>query len=132
MSWSLGEVRALCIKASKGAGFSWGLSEETGFAVERLEKNRLNGVQALAEYLLDRENRNNKINNNTPKIHCPILLGTMISDTQKVSLINSKFVYQPLLVIPFIDSNLINKNQMITYENCKFSFLKNNGYPHCR
>ena len=123
MSWSLGEVRSLCIKASRGAGFSWGLAEEIGFAVARLEKNKLNGVEALTKYLLFREKNNIIKNKIYRKIYCPILLGTMISDTQKLSSINLKFVYQPLLVIPFLDTNLVNQNQMVMYGSCKFSFL---------
>ena len=47
----------------------------------------------------------------------------MISDAQKLSSINLKFVYQPLLVIPFLDANLVNQNQMLMYGSCKFSYI---------
>jgi len=51
MSWSLGEIQALAIKATRGAGFSWGLAEEAGQAVRRLEQAGLPGLDALAGYL---------------------------------------------------------------------------------
>ena len=30
MSWSLGEIEGLAKKATRGAGYSWGLAEEAG------------------------------------------------------------------------------------------------------
>ena len=51
MSWSLGEVRALSVKATRGAGFPWGLAEEAGYAVVWLQARKVDGCAALADYL---------------------------------------------------------------------------------
>ena len=53
MSWSLGEIEALAIKAARGAGWPWGLAEEAGWAVRWLEARGLPGVQTLADCLSD-------------------------------------------------------------------------------
>ena len=51
MSWSLGEVRALAVKAARGSGLPWGLAEEAGFAVQWLEARGGPGVEALSQYI---------------------------------------------------------------------------------
>ena len=51
MSWSLGEIRSLSIKAARGAGMTWGLAEEAGFSVCWLEERGWPGVEALSGYL---------------------------------------------------------------------------------
>jgi hypothetical protein len=48
-----GEVEALCLKAARGAGMSWGLAEEAGFAAGWLARIGLNGPGLLLR-LLDR------------------------------------------------------------------------------
>lgn len=49
--YSLSEIRALCIKAARGAGFSWGLAEEAGAIAFWLESQGLQGATAIARYL---------------------------------------------------------------------------------
>ena len=53
MSWSLGEVQALAVKAARGAGLSWGVAEEAGYAVRWLQANGAPGLTALANLLQD-------------------------------------------------------------------------------
>ncbi|KMW60818.1 hypothetical protein AIOL_000983 [Candidatus Rhodobacter oscarellae] len=48
---SLGELQALAAKAARGAGLSWGLAEEAGWAVRWLEARGLAGAAALAGVL---------------------------------------------------------------------------------
>jgi hypothetical protein len=48
---SLNELEALCRKAARGAGLSWGLAEETGKAVRWLAGRGLPGPEALARWL---------------------------------------------------------------------------------
>lgn len=50
---SLGELQALATKAARGAGLSWGLAQEAGWAVRWLEARGLPGAAALAEALPD-------------------------------------------------------------------------------
>ena len=51
MSWSIGETSALALKATRGAGLSWGLAEEAAGAVAWLHERNLPGVAALCSYL---------------------------------------------------------------------------------
>lgn len=48
MSWSLGEISALVVKAARGAGRSWGEAEEAGWAVRWLSRSGIDGAGALA------------------------------------------------------------------------------------
>ncbi|MEO0773037.1 MAG: DUF3726 domain-containing protein [Pseudomonadota bacterium] len=54
MTFSLSEVEALSRKATRGAGFSWGIAEEAGKSVRWLCAWGLPGAEALARYLEDR------------------------------------------------------------------------------
>ncbi len=51
MTLSLNEVEALARKATRGAGYSWGLAEEAGRAVRWLQAHEMEGAKALAELL---------------------------------------------------------------------------------
>ena len=42
MSYSLSEIEAMCLKATRGAGYDWGLAEEAGMAAR---------LQSVAEAL---------------------------------------------------------------------------------
>lgn len=48
---SLSEIDALCRKAARGAGYSWGLAEEAGRAARWLSAFGLPGPEALAELM---------------------------------------------------------------------------------
>ena len=45
--YSLGEIEALCIKASRGAGLSWGLAEEAGLIARHLSEVNLPGSDSV-------------------------------------------------------------------------------------
>ena len=51
MSFSVGEVGALAVKAVRGAGQTWGVAEEAGWAVRWLARAALPGAAALARAL---------------------------------------------------------------------------------
>lgn len=104
MSWSLGEIRALSVKAARGAGMDWGVAEEAGFAVQWLESKGLQGVRALAQYL-SRLHRNEDCSNED----CPLKLGCMISDTNSWKIIEGKQCHEPMLLIPFIANVIQDK-----------------------
>ena len=50
--YSLGEIDALTRKATRGAGYSWGIAEETGKSVRWLSAYGFLGAEALAEHLV--------------------------------------------------------------------------------
>ncbi len=51
VSWSLGEISALAIKAVRGSGLPWGLAEEAGWALRWLGRAGQPGPAALARAL---------------------------------------------------------------------------------
>jgi len=100
MSWSLGEVGALAVKAARGAGMPWGLADETGFAVTWLQARRLPGVTALCRYLSRYDGA--VLPQTAPDIACPILIGSAYADGAMTPDIALPAVDSPILLLPFI------------------------------
>jgi len=97
MSWSLGEVTTLAIKAARGVGLPWGMADEAGFAVHWLQSSGCPGAAALAGYLEWRDERPTR-----PHDLCPIHLGTAILDADRGVPELLGRVRQPLLLAPFL------------------------------
>ena len=106
MTWSLGETGALAVKATRGAGFSWGIAEDAGFAVTWLLERGMPGATALCSYLgWHADQRYLQLESN---IGCPLLTGAAISDgvialpdapDDRVEL---GTIRVPLLLLPFV------------------------------
>jgi len=107
---SCSEVGALCLKAARGAGLSWGLAEEAGYAARWLYARGLDGPGALLEVLDKAENCGAAVLSDgsiRPKAHpalSPITVGTALSDFAglRPGPISAKPVLRPLLVLPFL------------------------------
>lgn len=113
MSYSLGEIEALCRKAAKGAGYGWGMAEEAGRAARWLEAQGLPGADCLLTCLED-----DQADRAAPLIvgqdwHspaqslCPIVTGACLSDhaAQIAShAIQLDTLRHPLLLAPFVAS----------------------------
>jgi len=131
---SLSEIDTTSKRASRAAGFSWGVAEEIGKAIRSLELFGLQGIKNLNLYLnkiekkhpgkvnkLDKENKNKEL--------CPIYCGVAFLDQcQKLeTLKNIKFynVNYPILILPFISkaSEILGKKILIQFN--KSSFLMN-------
>ena len=116
---SRNEVSALCIKAARGAGMSWGLAEEAGFAAAWLYARGLDGPGHLASHLkfatgmawqdICPQVAAGHWGTVTSKPLCPVAIGTTLSDF--ASLPESRLVgaglktgpvSHPLLVLPFL------------------------------
>ena len=54
---SQNEIEQLCLKAARGAGMSWGLAEEAGFAAAWLAMRGLHGPGGLLAQLRDSMDR---------------------------------------------------------------------------
>ena len=95
MSYSLGELEALCLKAARGAGFSWGLAEEAGRAVRWLEARNLGGATALAGLLeaTDKIPRDDM---------CPIFFGASLADRPPAQPFSRPAILAPVLLTPFL------------------------------
>ena len=118
MSWSLGETRALALKAARGAGMPWGLAEEASEAIMWLQARGLPGVSALCCYLNWYQLQKSLfpkwtgilIEDNTIP-YCPFVIGTAISDgaIKMPSGLSTKaslgLIRQPLLLLPFVSSS---------------------------
>ncbi len=117
---SRNEVESLCTKAARGAGMSWGLAEEAGYAAGWLVTHGLDGASMLARHLRCAQGKSwpeicpvvkagawLAISPGQPL--CPIALGATLSDHLGVdsALFNGKGlrvgeVSSPALVLPFL------------------------------
>ena len=131
---SLSEIDTTSKRASKAAGFSWGIAEEIGKAIRSLELFGLPGIVNLNLYLKKiKEKHPEKVNKiekeNKDKELCPIYCGVAILDQCKQLEIfkTIKFynVNYPLLILPFVSkaSEILGKKILIRFN--KSSFLIN-------
>lgn len=131
---SFSEIETTSKRASKAAGFSWGIAEEIGKAIRSLELFGLPGIKNLNLYLNKiKKNHPEKVNRigkeNKNKELCPIYCGVAFLDQcQKLEILkNIKFynVNYPILILPFISkaSEILGKKILIHFD--KSSFLMN-------
>ena len=131
---SLSEIDTTSKRASKAAGFSWGISEEIGKAVRNLELFGLPGIINLNLYLkkikkkhpekiskIEKENKNKEL--------CPIYCGVAFMDQCKqLEILKTIKFYNlnyPTLILPFISktSDILGKKISIQFN--KSTFLMN-------
>ena len=128
---SLSEIDTTSKRASKAAGFSWGIAEEIGKAIRSLELFGLPGVINLNLYLKKiKKNHPKKINKigkeNKNKESCPIYCGVAFLDQCKqletLEIIKFYNVNYPLLILPFISkaSEILGKKILIQFNNTSF------------
>ena len=88
---SLSEIETTVKRASRAAGYSWGISEDVGKSIRLLELFGLPGIKSLNQYYKDKnfkkfENLNlineKNISNSLP--FCPIILGISFLDQVKI------------------------------------------------
>ena len=145
---SLSEIDTTSKRASRAAGYSWGISEEVGKNIRLLEMFGLPGIKNLNDFYKQKKEyqfENLKLissdNKTTKSKLCPIIAGTNFLDQVK-SLENfneikfEKIAY-PLLFLPFISraSEIIGKRILLKFDDREFllnfniniysSFLKN-------
>jgi len=112
---SLGELEALVLKACRGVGYSWGLSQEAGRASVWLAVRGLPVSTAIASLLHKIDEVNSELpapqlnNGAFSKSHhalCPIKTGTAIADFGWAhgKTIAPGSVDSPLILIPFVAS----------------------------
>ena len=130
---SFSEIDTTSKRASKAAGFAWGIAEEVGKNMRNLEMFGLPGVKNLNLYLqkikenpTEKPKKIEKENKPQMKEFCPIHCGTIFLDNCKVleSLKTIKFknVSYPLLFLPFISraSEIVGKKISVQYEENNF------------
>ena len=130
---SLSEIETTSKRASKAAGYSWGISEEIGKNIRMLEMFGLPGIKNLISYYNTRNekkfenlkliSKENKININQ---FCPIISGMSFLDQIKSleALEEIKFenIAYPLLFLPFVSraSEIIGKRLLLKIDNNEF------------
>lgn len=114
---SRNEIEQLGLKAARGAGMSWGLAEEAGFAAAWLAHHGLPGPCALLRRLAEGEDHplhDLRFDQETRSWDhrgraCPIALGAALCDHVKLSEVGNMTstvqlgeIGQPLLLLPFL------------------------------
>ena len=133
---SFSEIDTTSKRASKAAGFAWGVAEEVGKNMRNLEMFGLPGVKNLNLYLKklkknpsEKPKKIEKKNKPQCKEFCPIYCGTAFLDNCKhlesLKLIKFFNVSYPLLLLPFLSraSDIVGKKISVKYE--KNNFLLN-------
>jgi len=129
---SLSEIETTVKRASKAAGFSWGVSEEIGKSIRLLELFSLPGIKHLNSYYKDKkkkifENLSLVKEKNLPysKHYCPVLLGISFLDQirtiESYKKIHFSSIAYPILFLPFLSrcSEIIGKKIQIEFDQKK-------------
>ncbi len=130
---SLSEIDTTSKRASRAAGFSWGIAEEVGKSIRLLELFGLEGVKTLYNYYSLRLNKNfeelniiksNNLSKKNP--YCPIILGVnfldQIRSIENFKKIRFNQVSFPLLTLPFLSrgSEVIGKKIHMKFNGLEF------------
>jgi len=130
---SLSEIETTSKRASKAAGFSWGIAEEVGKSVRFLELFGFEGIKNLNEYYKSKSNKKfeklNLISENNRSVKfpfCPIILGVsfldQIKNLEKFDKILFNKVSYPILILPFLSrsSEIIGKKIHLKFDQSEF------------
>ena len=134
------EIETISKRASRAAGFTWGISEEIGKCIKSLELYQISGLENLNDYL-------KKIKNLEPKglqkietknslkegNFCPIYTGIALMDASsrimELKTLSIQPVDFPILLIPFLNRVSYKIGKMIEVKFDKIEILLNlNNY----
>jgi len=137
---SLSEIDTTSKRATRAAGYSWGISEEVGKNIRILEFFGLPGIKNLNSFYKKKkiqqfENLNliNQNNKNVKNEFCPIIAGTSFLDQIKtlenLNQINFEKIAYPLLFLPFASraSEIIGKKLFLKFDDKEFLLSFNNN-----
>ena len=127
------EIETTTKRASKAAGFSWGVAEEIGKSIRSLELFGLPGIINLNQYLKKIKKKHptkitkiEKENKTDDKELCPIYSGVAFLDRclelEKLKSLKFYNVNYPLLMLPFISraSEIMSKKILVQFDNSSF------------
>ncbi|MBC8306396.1 MAG: DUF3726 domain-containing protein [Pelagibacterales bacterium] len=129
---SFSEIDTAAKRATKGVGFSWGISEEVGKNIRLLEMFGLPGLKNLNQYYkIFKEKKFQNLSlvskENSSKIpYCPIIAGTsfldQINNIEELGEIKFENLSFPILFIPFISraSEIVGKRIFLTIDEKEF------------
>ena len=137
---SLSEIDTTSKRASRAAGYSWGISEEVGKNIRMLEMFGLPGIKNLNDFFKKKkeyqfENLNLiSLDNKTAKSpFCPIIAGTsfldQIKSLENLNEIKFEKIGYPLLFLPFVSraSEVIGKRLFLKLDDREFLLNFNNN-----
>ena len=130
---SLSEIETTSKRASRAAGFSWGVSEEIAKSIRLLELFSLAGIKNLNDYYKSRNNNKfenlvtiNESNSSEKHPYCPLILGVSFLDQikgiEKFKKIKFNEISFPLLFLPFLSrsSEIIGKKINFKFNQSEF------------
>jgi len=137
---SLSEIETISKRASRAAGYSWGICEEVGKNIRLLEMFGLPGIKNLNDYFDKKKEQKfeslkliNAENKTTKLQYCPIISGTsfldQIKSLEKLNEIKFERIAYPLLFLPFVSraSEVIGKRLFLKLDNNEFLLNFNNN-----
>ncbi len=137
---SLSEIDTTSKRASRAAGYSWGISEEVGKNTRILEMFGLPGIKNLNDYFDKKKEQKfeslkliNTENKATKLEYCPIISGTsfldQIKSLEKLNEIKFEGIAYPLLFLPFVSraSEVIGKRLLLKLDKNEFLLNFNNS-----
>ena len=130
---SFSEIETTTKRASRAAGYSWGIAEEVGKSIRLLELYGFPGIKNLNQYYQNKKKEKyqdikiiNQINKSDKSLYCPIMLGVSFLDQIKKLETLKKCSFQgiayPILLLPFLSrcSEIIGKKIFFEFEENKF------------
>jgi len=130
---SFSEIDTTAKRASKAAGFSWGMAEEIGKSIRSLELFGLPGILNLNNYLKKIKQEHpkkiekiEKENKTGDKELCPIYSGVAFLDRclelEKLKSLKFYNVSYPLLMLPFVSraSEIMSKKILVQFDSSSF------------
>ena len=130
---SLSEIETTVKRASRAAGYSWGIAEEVGKSIRLSELFGFPGIKHLNQYYQNKKKENfddikliNKINKSNGLSLCPITLGVnfidQIKNIETLKKCSVEKLAFPLLLLPFLSrgSEIIGKKLLFSFDESKF------------
>ena len=130
---SLSEIDMVSKRASRAAGFDWGIAEEVGKNTRMLEMLGISGIKNLNYYFKIRFGKKfenikllSKENKKTQLEYCPIIAGVNFLDQvrslENLNEIKFHNIAFPILFLPFISraSKIVGKKILLKIDNKEF------------
>ena len=130
---SLSEIETTVKRASRAAGYSWGIAEEVGKSIRLSELFGFPGIKHLNQYYQNKKKENfddikliNRINKSDGLSLCPIIFGVnfidQIKNIETLKKCSVEKLAFPLLLLPFLSrgSEIIGKKLLFSFDDSKF------------
>ena len=130
---SLSEIETTVKRASRAAGYSWGIAEEVGKSIRLSELFGFPAIKHLNQYYQNKKKENfeeikliNKINKSDRLSLCPIIFGVnfidQIKNIETLKKCSVEKLAFPLLLLPFLSrgSEIIGKKLLFSFDDNQF------------